>query len=104
MKTDFAFLNTEPGTAMVPVIFDGEEVHLPEGANLAAALMDMGFAPFRRTRGPGTARAPFCMMGVCFECLVEIEGITRQACLVEVTAGLVINPYQTGAGATDAKR
>lgn len=98
MKTDFSFLSTEPGTATVPVIFDGEEVHLPEGANLAAALMNQGIVNFRQTQGPRAAHAPFCMMGVCFECLVEIEGITRQACLVEVKAGLVVHPYQGGLG------
>jgi len=36
-------------------------------------------------------RAPLCMMGVCFECLVEIDGQkNRQGCLVRVRKGMRI--------------
>ncbi|NHX27873.1 (2Fe-2S)-binding protein, partial [Escherichia coli] len=43
----------------------------------------------------GQPRAPFCMMGACFECLVEIDGIVQQACMLEVTEGLEIcRPHQ----------
>ena len=40
-------------------------------------------------------RAPYCMMGVCFECLVEIDGKpSRQACLTPVRDGMVIKRQQ----------
>jgi predicted molibdopterin-dependent oxidoreductase YjgC len=43
------------------------------------------------------------MMGVCFDCLMEIDGIpNRQACLVTVTEGMRIN-LQHGARKTDAQ-
>jgi len=39
----------------------------------------------------GAPRAPYCMMGVCFDCLVTIDGVgNRQACLVRVTDGMAI--------------
>ena len=39
----------------------------------------------------GERRAPFCMMGTCFECLVEIDGQpNRQACLTIVREGMDI--------------
>jgi predicted molibdopterin-dependent oxidoreductase YjgC len=38
------------------------------------------------------------MMGACFECLVEIDGITRQACMVDVEDGLVIETVKTPGG------
>jgi len=42
-------------------------------------------------------RGPFCLMGSCFDCLVEIDGIpNRQACMVEVTEGMTVR-RQAGA-------
>jgi hypothetical protein len=39
------------------------------------------------------------MIGVCFDCLAEIDGVAnRQACLVPVTPGMRIEP-QVGARA-----
>ena len=39
----------------------------------------------------GAPRGPFCMMGVCFECLVVIDGTgNRQACMVPLQAGMAV--------------
>jgi D-hydroxyproline dehydrogenase subunit gamma len=47
----------------------------------------------------GARRAPYCMMGVCFECLVTIDGVgNRQACLIPARAGMRVET-QTGARA-----
>ena len=49
----------------------------------------LGRSAERVTPVLASARAPFCMMGVCFECLVTIDGMgSRQACLVEVREGM----------------
>jgi predicted molibdopterin-dependent oxidoreductase YjgC len=80
----------------VPVIFDGTALELPEGANLAAALLAAGIAVFRQTPVSGAPRAPFCMMGACFDCLVEIDGVVRQACMVDVASGLEIRKPHEG--------
>lgn len=74
----------------VDVTFDGAALSLPKGSNLAAALLAAGVDVFRHTPVSGAPRAPFCMMGTCFDCLVEIEGVVRQACMIEVTEGLSI--------------
>ena len=72
---------------------------LPEGANLAAALLAAGVGVFRHTPVSGAPRGPFCMMGACFDCLVEIDGVVRQACMIEVTEGLQITrPHDAEAG------
>lgn len=93
------FLELEDGPR-VSVTFDGAPMDLPEGANLAAALLAAGVPVFRHTPVSGAPRAPFCMMGACFDCLVEIEGVVRQACMVEVTAGMDIRkPHGGGLGA-----
>ena len=45
----------------------------------------------RHTPVHGSSRAPFCMMGVCFDCLVEIDGVgSQQACLVRVREGMQV--------------
>ena len=94
MKTASPFLELESGRR-VEVIFDGATLSLPEGANLAAALLAAEVGSFRATPVSGAPRAPFCMMGACFDCLVEIDGVARQACMIEVAAGMEISrPHQ----------
>ena len=90
MKSASPFLDLEQERPHVPVWFDGHELSLPEGANLAAALLAAGVKVFRQTPVSGAPRAPYCMMGACFDCLVEIDGVTRQACMLEVSDGLQI--------------
>lgn len=83
--------------------FEGEAVSALEGDSVAAALLASGIGATRTTPKSGVARAPFCMMGVCFECLVEIDGVAnRQACLVEVRDGMEVR-RQGGAPALPAE-
>ena len=87
MKTASPFLELEE-SPRVAVWFDDTQLDLPEGANLAAALLVAGVEVFRETPVSGAPRAPFCMMGACFDCLVEVEGVVRQACMMEVVEGM----------------
>ncbi|MEW2912318.1 (2Fe-2S)-binding protein [Leisingera sp. JC11] len=99
MKTDSPFLELEDGAPRVRVWFDGQPLDLPAGANLAAALLTAGVQVFRHTPVSGAPRAPFCMMGACFECLVETGGRVQQACMLEVEDGMRIDrPHETEAG------
>lgn len=72
----------------VRVELDGRPLALTDGANLAAALLAAGVSVFRHTPVSGAPRAPFCMMGACFDCLVEVDGVVRQACMLAVADGL----------------
>lgn len=96
MKTA-SFETLPEGRAEVPVTFAGRDLMLPEGANLAAALLAAGITTFRHTPTSGAPRAPFCMMGACFDCLIEVDGVTRQACMLTVEPGLHITMPQEGA-------
>ena len=59
------------------------------GDTVAAALLAAGLDHCRTTPVSGAPRAPYCMMGVCFECLVTIDGVgNRQGCLVPVREGM----------------
>ncbi|SLN12907.1 hypothetical protein PEL8287_00466 [Roseovarius litorisediminis] len=96
------FKALEKTPALATVRFGDRVLQLPEGANLAAALLAAGITTFRQTPVSGAPRAPFCMMGACFDCLVEIDGITRQACMLEVTDGLVLHPAHLPREVTNA--
>lgn len=74
--------------AAVTISADGRSVRVPAGVTVAAALLDLGIAAFRRSVG-GEPRAPLCGMGTCYECRVTIDGLAhRRACLVTVAEGM----------------
>ncbi|MBP2300669.1 (2Fe-2S)-binding protein [Azospirillum picis] len=83
-----------PHTAVVKtvtIIIDGKSLTVPDGISVAAALLAGGVRDFRSTVVGKAPRAPYCMMGVCFECLIEIDGVpARQSCLVPVRDGMRI--------------
>lgn len=76
---------------MVEVILDGRPVTLPSGITVAAALLGRKDPVSRISPTSGRPCSPHCLMGVCFECMMEIDGVHRQACMTEVTPGMVIN-------------
>jgi len=55
--------------ATVAVIVEGRSVRVPAGASAAAAVFSAGFRSIRETPVGGAERAPYCMIGVCFDCL-----------------------------------
>lgn len=74
---------------MVSFSFNGERLTAAKGMSVAAALLANGKHVFRHTPVSGAPRAPYCMMGVCFECLLEIDGVqNRQSCMTSVTQGM----------------
>lgn len=80
-----------PTPATVGVLLNGAPLQVPVGSSVAAALLAAGVKRFRNSPVSGEARAPYCMMGVCFECLLEIDGVpNRQGCLVALKEGMDI--------------
>ncbi|WP_234729309.1 (2Fe-2S)-binding protein [Acidocella facilis] len=85
------FKRIETLTAPVRFTFEGQAIEARPGESIAAALLAAGVAALRDTPVSGAPRAPYCMMGVCFDCLVEINGMpNQQACLTAATPGLVV--------------
>jgi D-hydroxyproline dehydrogenase subunit gamma len=77
--------------ATVTVTVEGRDIRVPEGASAAAAVLLAGLDSIRETSVGGKPRAPYCMMGVCFDCLAEIDGVpNRQSCMVAVKPGMAI--------------
>ena len=74
------------------VSVNGVLVHVPRGCTAAAAMLLHSNGETRTTALSGEGRAPYCMMGVCFECLMEInDEPNQQGCLITVTEGMRIN-------------
>ncbi|WP_082163501.1 (2Fe-2S)-binding protein [Caballeronia mineralivorans] len=81
----------DPG-ATVPALtltIDGQTVSAEPGDSIAAVLLRLD-PPFSRTTPvSGSPRTPYCMMGVCFECLASVDGVaSTQTCLVQVREGM----------------
>lgn len=78
---------------------EGQQVTARRGDSVAAAVLAAGLGPTRTTPVTGAPRAPYCMMGVCFECLMEIDGRPNtQGCMTSVTEGMQVR-FQQGARA-----
>ncbi|MBN8897696.1 MAG: (2Fe-2S)-binding protein [Rhodospirillales bacterium] len=71
--------------------FDGRPIAAREGDSVASALLAAGIQVTRRTPRGGVARGPYCMMGACFECLAEVDGVSNvQTCMTPVRDGMVV--------------
>ena len=79
-----------PDTAgAIELDFEGTTIEARAGDTVAAALLANGVLAFRTTPVSGAPRGPWCLIGNCHECLVEIDGEpNRQACMVEVRASM----------------
>jgi len=99
-KPLFSYLERTP-RKHVTICFEGQDLRVPEGVSVAAALLASGVDNFRTSMVGQRPRAPYCMMGVCFECLVEIDDRpAQQSCLIAVRDGMQIR-RQLGAPSLD---
>jgi predicted molibdopterin-dependent oxidoreductase YjgC len=84
---------SDDDVATIRFDFDGRSIEAREGDSIAAALLAAGILQFRETPVSGSPRGPYCLMGVCFDCLVEIDGVpNRRACQESVRASLQVRP------------
>ena len=91
----------ESGTTLSFTV-DGQPIRARTGDTVAAAMLAAGIDHCRTTPVSGAPRAPYCLMGVCFDCLVTIDGVgSRQACLVSVREGMAV---ETQLGKREAGR
>jgi predicted molibdopterin-dependent oxidoreductase YjgC len=75
--------------AAVTIQVDGRAVPAFAGESIATALWASGIRRLRSSPG-GAPRGLFCGMGVCQECVVEVDGATMPACQTRVADGLVV--------------
>ncbi len=77
--------------APVRVTVNGAELQCRAGDSVAAALFVGGVQACRDTAVAEVPRGPYCMMGVCYDCLVTIDGqANQQGCMTAVRDGMKI--------------
>ena len=67
----------------ITITVDGRPIECRPGETVATALLAAGLRHLR-----DSPRGAFCMMGVCQECAIRIDGRIQQSCLVPVSPGL----------------
>ena len=78
-------------TRDITFTFNGEEFSCESGQSIAAALIASSHRELRTTRFGNEARSIFCGIGICFDCVVVIDGVANQrSCLVEARPGMKV--------------
>lgn len=68
---------------------DGRIIQAFPGETVAAALLAVDIRTLRRTEKTGAPRGVFCGMGICFDCLITVDGRPHlRACLTEARPGM----------------
>jgi sarcosine oxidase subunit alpha len=66
-----------------------------EGESVATALLADDRLTFRRTDRLAAPRSVFCAMGICYECLVTVDGISKvRGCMMAVREGMSVQTRQ----------
>ena len=74
----------------IVIEIDGEHIDAYPGESLATAILASGRRTLRRTEG-GSPRGPFCNMGVCFDCVVTVDGVgALRSCMMAVRPGMKV--------------
>lgn len=90
----FRTLDQETETSLT-VHVDGRPVAAAADESVAAVLLRQASLWSRTTPVSGARRAPYCMMGVCFDCLAVVDGVSSvQTCLTPVREGMRIERQQ----------
>jgi predicted molibdopterin-dependent oxidoreductase YjgC len=88
-------MQIEASVSKFDIEVDGRPVPAEPGQTVAAALIGAGIVVFRHTP-TGAPRGIFCGMGVCFDCLVTVDGLAEQrACMTPVQRGMRVQTRST---------
>lgn len=91
-------MQIEPTVSRFKIEVDGRPVPAEAGQTVAAALIGAGITVFRHVPS-GAPRGLFCGMGVCFECLVTVDGRPDQrACITPARPGMQVQLTLKGQG------
>ena len=90
----FRYLSQPSGSqsdTQIHLTINDREISVPAGTSVWAAMAQAGDTVTRLSPVTEQERSAYCAMGVCFECLVEIDGMpNRQACLTQVYEGMSV--------------
>lgn len=75
----------------IELFVDGNSIEAYDGESVAAALLSAGINTFQLSHKHKQPRSLYCGMGICYECLVTINGVLAQrACITPVEEGMRI--------------
>jgi predicted molibdopterin-dependent oxidoreductase YjgC len=76
----------------IEIQVDGRPVPAFEGETVATALTAAGIQTLRWTHRREEPRGLFCGMGVCFDCVVTIDGVPNvRSCVTPVAPGMKVS-------------
>ncbi len=78
--------------------FDGRRIDHRPGQTVGAALVEHGILAWRTTRHEGRPRGLFCGIGICFDCLVTVDGAPNQRACVVLADEVTTVTTQSGSG------
>lgn len=82
----------------IEILVDGEPVRAFEGETIAAALLAIGRRAVRKTERGGEPRGIYCGIGICFDCLMTVDGRPNiRTCQTRVRPGMRVET-QVGDG------
>lgn len=75
----------------VNLTVDGKSIEAYQGETVAAAMLAAGIRTFHKSHKHQQPRSLYCGMGICYECLVTINGVHAQrACITLVKEGMQV--------------
>ena len=82
-------------TQTITFTFNGIPIQCEEGQSIAAALINSDQRELRKTRFGDEPRSIFCGIGICFDCVVVVNGVANQrSCLIEARDGMKVESEQ----------
>ena len=82
-------------TQTITFTINGNPIHCEEGQSIAAALINSDQRELRKTRFGDEPRSIFCGIGICFDCIVVVNGVANQrSCLIEARDGMKVESAQ----------
>lgn len=78
-------------TETLTIYVNGAPVQAIVGETVAGVVLRLSSPVIRKTPIKGQERAPYCLMGVCFECLAIVDGeASSQTCMIPVRHGMKV--------------
>ena len=78
-------------SSVIEFTFDDKELTGEKGQSIAAVLISLGTPIVRLTRFEKQPRSIFCVIGICFDCVVIVDGVANQrACLTQIRQGMSV--------------
>ena len=74
---------------------DGIPTPVHQGETVASVMLASGRRALRSTRKEGKLRGLFCGIGVCYDCLVVVDGRANvRACMTRAVPGMKVQTQQ----------